>query len=358
MDYALWSLALIGGLVILIKGADFVVDSASIICKKLHISPLIIGLTVIAIGTSLPELAVGVISAIKGESSISFGNVIGSNISNIALIFGLSLLILPVSFHGKHYFLESIFFLLSCLLLLVFVLFFGNNYTLTRYEGAILLVSFITYTTLLVIKEKRHISKVLMNNSNLSTPFEANNPSPIIEAPTVETQQTPKKERKLIWVILILILGLAGVVGGGILVTNGASFLAEKLLVGVFKVSHDFAASFIGLTIVAVGTSLPELITTISACKKGQSEMGFGNIVGSNIANIFLILGVSSLINPLTISKDLIVDTVVVVVLSAAFFLLFRFKKKLGLSTGIALLSFFILYYVYLFLKTFGVISF
>ncbi|MDR2867233.1 MAG: calcium/sodium antiporter [Acholeplasmatales bacterium] len=356
MDYFLYSLALIGGLIILIKGADFVVDSSSTICKRLKISPIIIGLTVLAIGTSLPELSVSINSVLQGESEIALGNIIGSNISNIALIYGISLIMVPVVFNSQDNVLESIFFLASTLGLLFFFIFFGENFQLMRIEGIILFLGFIAYMVLLIIKEKKKMNKL----KKFPLLEEVNNPpSQELVDPANNTPASPQKKALPFYLVIILLfVGLIAVIGGGILVTNGASFLADKLLVGVFKVEPAFSKTFIGLTVVALGTSLPELITTIVACRKKEPELGFGNIVGSNIANILLILGLSATIQPLSISFYLVIDAIILSVLSVGFYLLFRFKKSLGKKTGFLLLGFFLFYYVYLFLKTFGVIKF
>jgi cation:H+ antiporter len=271
------------GFVILIKGADFMVSGASSIAKKFNVSDLIIGLTIVAFGTSAPELVVNVISGIQGSSGLAVGNVIGSNISNIFLILGISAMIYPLKVHKNTVWKEIPFALLGVLVLSVvandmFLDKLGFN-AITRSEGISLLLFFtiFVYYTFSMIK----------STSNNSVETEEVKPMPLYKS------------------IFFVVIGLAGLVFGGNWIVNGAVQIATTL---------GMDETLIGLTIVAIGTSLPELATSAVAAWKKQTDIAVGNIIGSNIFNVFWILGVSAVINPLEFDAnsniDIFVNTV------------------------------------------------
>jgi cation:H+ antiporter len=276
------------GFVILIKGADFLVTGASSIARRFHISDLAIGLTVVAFGTSTPELFVNIIASLKGNSEIAIGNILGSNIANILLILGVSSIICPLSVTKGTVWKEIPFSLLAAIVLGLMAndqLIDKNGISvLTRIDGLVLLSFFIIflYYSVSIAKE--------------------------IEG--IETH-VPSKEHGLAKSVLLVVLGLAGLCFGGAWIVEGAVNLAIKL---------GISQSLVGLTIVAVGTSLPELATSAVAAHKGKPEIAVGNVVGSNIFNIFFVLGVSAIIKPIPFHSRSNVDISVVILASVLLF--------------------------------------
>ncbi len=277
------------GFVLLIKGADFLVDGASSIAKKLKISNLVIGLTVVSFGTSAPELVVNIISAIKGQGDLAIGNIIGSNISNILLILGVSAIICALCVHKGTVWKEVPLSLLAILVVFILVndgLIDRLGFSaLTRIDGLILLAFFIIF-----IYYTFGIAKVQGEEKDSSI------------------------KKRATWLSIIMILvGLAGLTFGGKWIVDGAIVIAQS-----FGVSE----AIIGLTIVAIGTSLPELATSAIAAFKGRADIAVGNVVGSNIFNLFWILGITATIRPLEFSPVLNRDVIVCII---ATFLLFLF---------------------------------
>lgn len=252
------------GFTLLIKGADFLVDGSSAIAKKLHISELIIGLTIVSIGTSMPELFVSTTSALEGYSDISIGNIIGSNICNLLFILGLSAVIHPVKFQKQTKWIENP---MSIILTFIFLMICNTNKDITRAEGMILIGLFILFLLYTIIMAKQ-------NNKNAIIQF------------SVEES----KKISIIKNIMLVILGIVILKFGGELVVENAKRIAIEL---------NISEKVIGLTIVAIGTSLPELVTSITAAIKGESDIAIGNIVGSNIFNMLLIIGVTAIIKPI-----------------------------------------------------------
>lgn len=324
---------LVLGFALLVKGADWFVEGSAGLAGKLKISPLVIGLTVVAFGTSAPELAVSVTSAIKHSTDISIGNVVGSNICNILLILGLSALLheLPVQ-------KNSLKLDLPVLLLASGLLIGLGAWTraLEWWDGLILLAVFAVYMFLLLkgaLKEQK-AQKAL---------------EPL---PEEQTEAKPKgkigqwffKMEQKGWFLTVLsVVGLGMVVGGGTLLVNSARYIAEY-----FKVSERI----IGLTVVAIGTSLPELVTSVVAAFKGETDIAVGNIIGSNIFNIFLVAGVSSLFYPLSFTLEGNLVDAIVAFAAAALLMILALSKghKLGKVAGAVMLACFIDYYVYLFI--------
>lgn len=326
---------LVLGFALLVKGADWFVEGSAGIAGKCKISPLVIGLTVVAFGTSAPELAVSVTSAIQHSTDISIGNVVGSNICNILLILGLSALLhaLPVQRNSLR--LDLPVLLLASAMLIGLGIW---NRALEWWDGLILLLVFSGYMYLLLrgaLKEQKRLKSL---------------PQGSAEPEKRETKERgklgqwlEKMEEKTWFLILLSVVGLAMVVGGGTLLVNAARYIAEY-----FHVSERI----IGLTVVAIGTSLPELVTSVVAALKGETDIAVGNIIGSNIFNIFMVAGIASLFYPLTFTlQGNLVDAVVAFAAAALLFILSLFKgHKLGKVAGAVMLSCFIGYYVYLFL--------
>ena len=325
---------LIVGTICLVKFCDIFVDSASTIAKKLHISELIIGLTVVAIGTSCPELAVSVSDSISSllensNANVAIGNVIGSNICNLLLVLGFSAVFTPIVVKKSVCKREYPFLLIISALLVLFVILFGTgssitgNYAILRWEAIILVVLMFVYIWFLIHNAKKHPDEQLN---------------------TEEEKLTEEKEKDMkLWkAIILVIVGAAGIVFGGEAVVFGAKGLALQVS-DAAHLDHDLAESLVGLTIVAVGTSLPELVTSVVAAKKGQNELALGNVIGSNIFNILFVLGIAGTVNPLTTGSQVIIDAVVMMVATIVVFI-FALPGKIKRSGGIALLCICLLY--------------
>ena len=345
MDWMLllWIVLLVVGLGLLVKGADWFVDGGAGIAHKAKIPPLIVGLTIIAFGTSAPELAVSVTSAVQHSTDICVGNVVGSNISNILLILGVTALItkLPVKKQSLRFDLP-VLILSGAVFVSLGVLgnyLYGEESAIRWWAGLILVGLLAAYMTVLLVNARRQLKQ-----EKLMPPQEL----PVKE----EKPQKPKRaialwfdkmEQKLWFCILLTIVGLGMVVGGGILFVDGAKYIAAKL---------GASDRIIGLTVVAIGTSLPELVTSVVAAAKKETDIAVGNIIGSNIFNLLLIAGVSSLVYPLRFTMGGNLIDACVALGASVLLLLFSFfdKKRLGIPAGIVFLSFYAAYYVYLFL--------
>ena len=309
------------GFIFLIKGADFLVDGASIIAKKLRISNLIIGLTIVAFGTSAPELIVNIFASVQGNSQIAIGNILGSNIINIFVILGISSIIFPLFVTKETVWKQIPFCLFTTIILGILAnynIFLQNNLTeLSRIDGLILLLFFIFFIFFIFKTAKDQRNK--------------NEDMPILEI----------KQNGHIKSILLIIIGLIGLNIGAKWVVDGAVEVASFL--GVSQ-------SLIALTIVALGTSLPELATSVMAAFKKNTDIAIGNIVGSNIFNILLILGISSIIRPLQFNIASNVDIFVAILAPLMLFLtMFTGRKKHLLERweGIIFLIFYIIYLVF-----------
>lgn len=287
MDYILHLGMLIVGFVFLIKGADFFIDSSSSIARKFNISPFIIGLTLVAFGTSLPELAVSFVASLTVQpgqtADIAMGNVVGSNIVNITLILGLTALARPIPVSKTMHFREFPFLIFTTFLLAVLALFFQSSYRIIWWEAIILMIAFGFYIYLMITNKNKALGP--------------------IEIKTMDQKKS----------IVLLILGIAGVSLGGYMVTKGAEFIAVNILVSGFGMLLGKATTLVGLSIVSIGTSLPEMVTSIMAAKRGENEIAFGNIVGSNVFNALFIVGLSGLVTPLGINADVIFDIILLI---------------------------------------------
>lgn len=314
---------LLVGLALILFGAELLVNGSSFVARKFGISEFVVGMTIVGIGTSAPELVVSLISAINGSSDISVGNIVGSNISNVYLILGLTALIAPISLtkSNKKYDLPISIFVS---LLLAFLLYDSSIWgaeknMLSRFDGVILLIIFglfMLYSFKLVPKEE----------SSESESQEGNN---LYE----------KVKHPMLLAVASILGGLAGLVLGGRFFVNSGSAIASDL--GV-------SDAFIGITVMALGTSLPELAASIVAAAKKKGQMALGNILGSNIFNITLILGVTSVVSPLSpnditpVDMGVMISTAILPLLFAIFFN----GKKITRSEG---LIFFLIYIGYIF---------
>ncbi len=286
----LTTLLFIVGIGLLLKGADFLVDGASSLAKKYSVPTLVIGLTVVAFGTSVPELVVNVLAAVRGASDVAFGNIIGSNLMNILLILGITAVVRPLRVQHSTVWKEIPFALLAVLVLLAFanleVLDQLTVQSLLRAEGIVLLLFFVVFLYYVFARAK-HTGE------------------------QVEDRRLTIHQRSGSMVTVMILGGLAALFVGGKWVVDGAVALATAVGMSEYVIS---------LTIVALGTSLPELITSIVAARKGDSDLAVGNVVGSNIFNIFWILGVTAVVAPVRFPAHATFD---LLVLAGATLLLF-----------------------------------
>lgn len=310
---------LVIGFVLLVWGADKFVEGASALARKMGVSPLLVGLTIVAFGTSMPELAVSVTAALRGANEIAVGNVVGSNVFNLLVVAGLSAVICPLVMDKMLLRRDWPLSIFAAVLLLVAI---APDHVIARWEGAVLLVIFAVILS-------RQIKAALNDRAQLAA----------AEAEAAEEAAEMTKSPVMIWVNIVL--GLACIVLGGQLAVNGATGIAR-----MFGLSE----TLIGLTIVAIGTSLPELVTSIVAARKGQNEIAMGNVIGSNLFNILLILGVSSVITPIPVQATSIIDCLFLIAVSAVFYLPAR-KGKLGRLPGAVMAAMYVAYTAYLIMR-------
>lgn len=330
-------LQLIGGFILLIVGADIFVEGSSSIAKLLKIPAIIIGLTVVAFGTSMPEASVSINAALAGENSIAVSNVVGSNIFNLLVVLGASALICPVHTNETAIKKEIPYSILSAIvlgILLCFGVSFATEaaeasgffakigsagFTLGRIGGVILLVLFALYMYWQIggaLKARRQGGG--------------------------DAGEEESKASSPIMAIEMIILGIVGIIIGGNLVVDSATVIAQNF---------GMSQTFIGLTIVAIGTSLPELVTSMVAAKKGESDLALGNVIGSNIFNIIFILGFSSVLSPMTVDVLTVYDILVLVGVSVVGWFFCKSKKKVSRVEGGIMLAMYVAYFVYILLR-------
>ncbi|MBQ5802467.1 MAG: calcium/sodium antiporter [Clostridia bacterium] len=322
-DIALNLLLLVLGFVLLSKGSDFFVDGAASIATRFKIPQLVIGLTVVAMGTSLPEAAVSVSAALKGTADITVGNVVGSNILNVLIILGISAVITPLAVAPSTLKMEI------PIMLGATALFFGLGYsgTIERWGGIILLVCFISFLALQIYMARRGMAQESKKDELLEKSGE--------HAP----EQSEKQPR--LWIsILFTVIGCGAIILGSECAVDGATAIAK--IIGI-------SDHFIGLTVVALGTSLPELFTSVTAAMKKNADIAIGNIVGSCIFNILFIAGAAAAIIPVPFQSLFRIDTIVAFV-SGAMLLAFSLGKKrqLGRVGGAVMLASYAAYFAYL----------
>ena len=309
------------GFTMLIKGADFFVDGSSGIASRFGISQLVVGLTIVAMGTSAPEAAVSISAALKGNAGITIGNVVGSNILNILIILGLTAFltkkIVPVASSTIKYKMP---FMIVITLMLLWMGYVGNQ--VTRLEGAGLWVVFLLYLFYLLKMAKKGVDKNSEDDEG-----------------EILGRGRDKKERSMAMLFWFTIVGLALIVIGSSVTVDAATAIA-----GIIGLSERF----IGLTIVALGTSLPELFTSVSAARRGNADIAIGNIVGSNIFNILFVVGTSALITPLVFESKFIVDSIVAVVVGVLLWIFSFNGRSLNRVEGGLLLLGYLGYFIYL----------
>lgn len=303
MDIFLMILLMLAGVVLLLVGANLFVDGAGGIAKKLKISAFVIGMTVVALGTSAPELAVSIKSAMSNSGDVLMGNIVGSNIFNILLILGISALICRIPVKKNTLTIELPFLLIVTVLFLLFATIGGRIFE--RWEGGVLIALFAAYMTYMIImglRERKKEKALLTGGSG----GEINAPEPE-KAQPVRTGLFgwyDKMKGRTWFLIIITLAGLAGVVFGADIVVNNVNGLADMI-------ENENARKILSVTIVALGTSLPELVTSVTAAVKGDTDIALGNIIGSNIFNIIFIGGLPMLIFSVSYTSDYLVDMII-----------------------------------------------
>ena len=296
------------GFIMLVKGADWFVDGAAGIADKFGVPQIVIGLTIVAMGTSAPEAAVSITAALKGNADITIGNIVGSNILNILIILGLVSVIIATAVAATTVKIDIPFMLVITFLLLLLG-YTGNE--VTRLEGIILLLFFVGYMVYLFVMAFKN-----------------------------RTTEEEEQESKPVWKLIIAaIIGLVLIVWGSNVSVDAATKIATEL---------GMSTRFIGLTIVALGTSLPELCTSVAAALKGKSDIAIGNIVGSNIFNILFVVGISAIITPVYFAPNFVIDTLVAAVAGILLWVAVFKKKLLTRPAGIIMLICYAGYFAYL----------
>ena len=320
MQIVLNLLLLIACFAILIKGADFLVDACSFVAKKLKVPSLVIGLTIVAFGTSAPEAGVSIVSSLQGNNELSISNVVGSNLFNLLVIVGLCSIIGTIIVDKEIIRFDYPI----CLLASILLVFFVRDMNLSRIEGGILLGLIVAYCAYLINRAKK---------------------TPIVGD---EDEQNGKNGSWVVFSnIAIIVISIAAIYLASKGIVYSCTFFAK-----LFGISD----TVIGLTIVALGTSLPELVTSLVAHKKGENSIALGNIIGSNIFNILFVLGIASTISPLNIQYSNFVDAVICFVVMAICYLFVCTGSKIKKTEGLIMLFMYIVYMAFVFLREFGVI--
>lgn len=326
MQYVLPYIFLLGGFVLLVKGADVFVDGSSGIARFFKIPSLVIGLTIVAFGTSAPEAAVSITASITGQTGIAVGNISGSNIFNILVVLGICAMIKPISVQRSIMNRDYLLMLIACVAFFVVSadIWLGSGTNMvSRGDGIILALFFCIFMYMTI--------RSALKGRNEPTTL----PDVPHEAPKEEKAEPPVKLPKS---IIMAILGLAGVVIGGQLVVNGASDIAK---------SFGASETLIGVTVVAIGTSLPELVTSIMAARKGENDIAVGNVIGSNIFNILFIISAASIINPLTLDMESLIDMIIMFAVTVMVYLFAVTKKKITRVEGGIMTAMYVAYTAY-----------
>lgn len=302
---------LLVGFVFLIKGSDFFVDGASSIASLLKIPTIIVGLTIVALGTSAPEAAVSITSSLAGSNAMAVSNVIGSNLFNMLMVIGISALLGELLME-KETLNKDLPFLVGITLL--WAIFIVIGWDITNVEGIILLIIMVAYIAYLVYNARKSSDANKVEKPKLTLPKS----------------------------IIFMIIGLIGIVLGGDLVVDSASYIAMAL---------GMSETLVGLTIVAVGTSLPELATSLTALKKGENQLVIGNVIGSNIFNILFVLGASSAISRIPLDSSMLIDVVFMFAVTVLCFIFGKTQEKYDKKEGAILVALFIGYMIFAILR-------
>ena len=317
-------LILVIGFVLLIKGADFFVEGSSSVAKKFHVPAMLIGMTIVAMGTSLPECAVSVTASLANNNSLAVSNVIGSNIFNLMVVCGACALFSPLTIRQdtlKKEFPLSII----CAALMLVLGYIGM--TLGHIDGIIFLVLFVGYLLWMIQSAKKARAAVLSD-----------------PAQSGQLEQTEFVEENIAilptWKSLVFIIGgMIAIKFGGDFVVNGASSIASSM---------GLSQTLIGLTIVAMGTSLPELVTSLVAAKKGEVDMALGNVIGSDIFNILFVLGIATVISPISFLMENVIDIILLIIMSVIVLAFAWTRQQINRKEGILMLLMYAAYMVYI----------
>lgn len=298
-------LKVIIGFVLLYFGGDWLVNGGVSLARRFRISPLVIGLTIVAFGTSAPELLVSMTSAIKGSAGIAMGNVLGSNVANIGLILGLTAMLCPIITRNSRIIANGLVMIAASVLVLLFSL----NNGISRIEGLILFISIVAFTVISIYTGRTRKDDMPESDA-------------------------PDREMKVIWAVLLIILACLMLSFGADFMVDGATVLAQAI--GV-------SDKVIGLTVVALGTSLPELAASVAAAIKKEMDISIGNIIGSNIFNLLCVLGVSASIRPISFNfEQYLTDYIILMVFSVGLLLLvkpWRKEGRLGRLSGLIIFA-------------------
>lgn len=313
---ALVMVLLVIGFVFLVKGADFFVEGSSSVAKRFNVPSLIIGLTIVAMGTSLPETAVSVTASLVDNNALAVSNAVGSNIFNLMVVIGFCAVMTPVAV-DKQTLKRDFPFSVLCAVLLLALGFIGME--LGHVDGAILLVLFAVYIIVLV--------RIALKHKNSGVAVEEEGEIKLLSM-----------SRSLIYIVL----GGASIAVGGDMVVDSASRIA---------IDFGMSQTLVGLTIVSIGTSLPELVTSIVAARKNEVDMALGNAIGSNIFNFLMVLGIASAISPIAFITENIIDIIILIVFSIVVWIMAWTKTKLNKGEGLIMLALYIAYAVYIFVR-------
>ncbi len=305
---------LIVGFVLLIKGADFFVEGSSSVAKKLRVPSIIIGMTIVAMGTSLPETSVSVSASIAAKNDLAISNVIGSNIFNLMVVCGICAVLCPLTVNGTTLKRDFPFSIVMAGLLMALG---GIDGVVGRFDGILFLVLFVVFLLIMIYSAKKS-----RDNS----------------APEADEYKIMP-----VWkCILYMVGGIAAIAAGGEMVVEGASDIAR---------AFGMSENLIGMTIVALGTSLPELVTSVVAARKNELDMALGNVIGSNIFNILFVLGIASAISPVSYTNENLIDSAVLIVMSMIVLIFCLPKKRLIRWNGAAMLALYAGYTAYIFTR-------
>lgn len=305
---------LIVGFVLLIKGADFFVEGSSSVAKKLRVPSIIIGMTIVAMGTSLPETSVSVSASIAAKNDLAISNVIGSNIFNLMVVCGICAVLCPLTVDGTTLKRDFPFSIVIAGLLMALG---GIDGVVGRFDGILFLMLFVVFLLIMIYSAKKS-----RDNS----------------APEADEYKIMP-----VWkCILYMVGGITAIAAGGEMVVEGASDIAR---------AFGMSENLIGMTIVALGTSLPELVTSVVAARKNELDMALGNVIGSNIFNILFVLGIASAISPVSCTNENLIDSAVLIVMSMIVLIFCLPKKRLIRWNGVAMLALYAGYTAYIFTR-------
>lgn len=312
---------LILGFAFLVKGADAFVEGCSSIAKRFQVPSLIIGMTIVAMGTSLPETAVSITASVTGNNALAVSNAVGSNIFNLMIVVGVCAILTPVAVRKETLKIDFPFSIVCAVLLLVLG---AIGMTLGHVDGALFIVLFVIFILYMI--------KSAQNSRKDNKDMDAEEAEYALEAEEIQIMPVPKS-------IIFIVLGCAAIALGSDWVVDGATTIAEAM--GVSQ-------TLIGLTVVAFGTSLPELATSIMAAKKNEVDMALGNAIGSNIFNILMVLGIAAAISPMAFITENIIDIVILIAFSAIVWIMAWTKHELSKKEGWVMAILYAVYVVYI----------